>query len=63
MGPTIPGEEINYREAVKNLEGVKKTYLGLVAMIGQDKADLALQQAQSAVEAAQAEYVRTIPQK
>jgi len=63
MGPSIGSDELAYREAVKNLEGVKKAYPRLLALLGQDGADRMLKEAKAAVEKAQAEYVKSVPQK
>jgi hypothetical protein len=62
-GPTIGGDEIGYRDAVMNLEGVKKSYPKLIALLGQEQADKVLAEAQAAVEKTQAEYMKSIPQK
>lgn len=63
MGPMIGGEELSYREAVRTLEGIKKAYAKLIVLLGQEKADLAIKQAKEAVEKAQEEFVRKIPQR
>lgn len=63
MGPMIGEEEIKYKDAVKLLEGIKRAYENVVMLLGKDKADKALEQANKVLEAAQAEYARMIPQK
>ena len=63
MGPTIGSDELAYREAVKNLAGAKKAYPRLLALLGQDGADAVLKEATAAVEKAQAEYLKSVPQK
>jgi hypothetical protein len=63
MGPSIGGGELVYRGAVDNLEGVKKAYSKLIALLGDGDAAEILEEAQKAVEKAQADYVKQIPQK
>jgi hypothetical protein len=63
MGPTIGGEELAYRAAVANLEGIKKAFPKLVVLVGEPAAQQALDEAKSAVEKAQEAFVRQIPRK
>lgn len=63
MGPAIGGEELAYRAAVDNLEGVKKAYSKLVTLLWEKEAEEILDEARKAVEKAQKEYVKQIPQK
>jgi hypothetical protein len=63
MGPSIGGEELAYRGAADNLEGIKRAYSKLVTLLGEDRAEEILKEAGAAVEKAQSEYVKQLPQR
>jgi hypothetical protein len=50
-GPTMPAEEIDYNKAYQYLDGIRKNFEGLVALIG-PSAEKALEQAKQAYEEA-----------
>lgn len=63
MGPSIGSEELSFREAVKNLNGITKAYPKLLALVGPERSASLIQEAKASVERLQAEYLKSIPQK
>jgi methionine synthase I (cobalamin-dependent) len=63
MGPTIGSEELAYRAAMANLEGIKKAFPKLVALLGEKTANKALAEAEASTEKAQAAFARQMPRK